>query len=212
MRLSLSLVGLCGCADWPRFASPVQDSDLVLYASSGGGFAWNRVPEGAGDNDTPLTALRGPLAIDSGYIFDGSLDATGFDPEASPVSLHDPLCEDTGVRTAVPGDYTGDVDSYQFLAKSAGMLCARITWQGDVTVDALLFPVDDCGVPGPAIGGPTLGIGLTGGDATWSTAVEADQRVAVQIAGTTDGSVAVPYHLGVGLVAADGTCPASLPQ
>ena len=213
MRLSLLLVMLCGCADWPRFANKVDDSDRIEFAPVGGGFSWNKVPEGAGNNDTPLTALRGPLAVNSGYVFEGSLDATGFDPELTPDPLSDPACESTGVRTAVDGDYTGDVDSYELLAKDAGTLCLNATWEGAVTVDALLFPVDECGVPADAIGGgQPLGLGAAGGTATWLQAVAANDRVAVVFAGTTDGSAAVPYRLGVALVAADGTCPETLPE
>lgn len=213
MRLSLLLVGLAGCADWPRFANSVEQGDLVEYVPGSGGFAWNDVTEGAGNNDTPLTALRGPLAVDSGYLFEGSLDATGFDPELTPQPLTDPVCASTGVRTAVDGDYTGDVDSYGFLAKAAGTLCVVATWQGDVTVDVLGFPVDDCSVPSAPVGGPPPnGLGASGGAASWSAPVTEGSRMAVQFAGTTAGTTAVPYRLGVALVAADGACPESLPE
>jgi hypothetical protein len=213
MRLSLSLLMLGGCADWPRFAHPVDDSDAVRYeAVAGGEFAWSQLAEGDADNDTPLTAPRGPLAVGSGYVIAGTLASTGFDAETTPAPLADPTCGSSGTRTAASGDYTGDVDSFQFRPLGDGTLCLVGTWSGAVTVDALAFPVDECGVPGPALGSPALGLGATGGAVSWTTPATADARVAVVLAGTTPGADAIPYRVGVSLVAADAACPDALPE
>jgi hypothetical protein len=206
LLLAGSALATPGCAGWPRHANlPVQDENLVLAGTDPRTLfnpTWTDVAE-AEDNDVPALAQRASLQLSVGTVWTGRLDGTGWWDDAVPEPIEGEDCGSTGVRSPMPGDYIGDVDFYAFTVAEAGQLCARAL-AGDETFgwDMALFPIDECGVPGPAIaaGDAPLGVDL-GGSTGWGTVVEpGDYAVLFAAYFPNDLEATLDYQLGVALV------------
>lgn len=224
-----AVVGLAGCAQWPRFAHPIGQGDAsqqpgdtdptTLVTTS-----WTQAAE-AEINDLPTddAVARASLAPGLGVEVSGVLDLAGWDSTATPVAIEDDACAgSSGVRTAgvEAGDYLGDVDFFLVDATEDGVLCAaaEVAVDGpDRGWDLLAFPADACGVPGAPIEGADgpVGYGLGGEADGWSIPVSQGDRVAILLSSYAPNAPegAFAYRLGLSMVAASSAgvapvCPA----
>jgi hypothetical protein len=203
-----------GCGEWPRYkhlpateeTHPSTTDPRTLIA-----LTWVSMDESEG-NDSPVIAQQTSLPLGTAFAIAGALEGTGWYDLAEQTVISDPECGSaTGTRTPLSeGDYIGDVDFYVFEVAEPGLLCARaVLGASTFGWDLLVFPVDACDVPGPAVvdGSSAVGLDLGGPSGGWGLAV-APGRYALLLAAYSpnDADATLAYDLGVALVP-DGDGP-----
>lgn len=220
--LALVSVTSVGCGSWPRFAHlPPEDSSPYLAPGEepptpDAEVAWAQasVPAEPG-NDAPSSAPLEVLSLGAGEVAVSYLSGTGWQAGQGAERPED-CGEASGFPPDVKGAYVGDVDWRVIAVGSAGVLCNG--FYADVygsQVDVTLYPLDDCGIPGPPVeggDGEILGFGVFGTVNTWQAAVEpAVYGVAAAGWSPIDPENEVPYHWGLSLLEGDGStelpCP-----
>jgi len=159
------------------------------------------------------------LTLGAGVWLQGTLDGTGY-ANVAPEMLDEDGCDFAPtIRSPYPdGDYTGDVDVQLLEIGKEGILCVDMATDTDVIFDALLFPMDACGLPGPPVHsqwGYPLGIDSQNGTGQWEQVVSPG-AYGVQIAAwrPDDEARAVPYEITLALMPANPNdmvhCPSVL--
>lgn len=208
-----------GCAEWPR-ASHLPRAGDILPPGVDPGRLFD-VAYGALDATEPddRPGLPGAavtsLGLGEGVVVTGELAGIGFNQDAQDAGVSVDGCGTGAGRSPVAGDYTGDVD-HVVVTVDAGTLCAQVDLSAatDVAFDALLVPLDACGLPGAPVEarGSMLGLDAVGGSTSWHH-FTAGGSFAVQVAGWNPGDEArfVGWTLDLSLVESkpgdDALCP-----
>jgi hypothetical protein len=216
----LVLLTLAACGDWPLHAHLPDDSDALVVPGEdlAGLVAVDWTMDVASEpDDVPADALALSLDFGAGAVVTGTLDGSGWSDSATPAEIGGDGCD---TATATPfdgGAYREDVDFVVVDLDGGGLLCATAEVSpANHGWDLLLFPVDGCGVPGPAIqgeDGEPLGAGLGGASGAWNKTVGAG-RFGLMLAAydPDDPDIALDWRLGVSLLEAPPgavpVCPA----
>jgi hypothetical protein len=195
---------LVGCESWPLYhesAEPEPALPSSIDPRSLTEIAWSVFDEHADAAQEMVS-----LGAGQGVVVTGALEGTGWDPALSPPTITSDACGSSGTaRPSATGDYTGDIDFVEFSTSEAATLCVRALFPGaaDVGWDALLFPLDFCGVPGEpvAVDGAPVGVDLGGEASEYDIPLPAG-RYLLQWSGydPDDAERVVDYSMGISLL------------
>ena len=238
LPLSVLLLGITGCSEWPRANNLPEQEGLVPGSSNLGDLydiEWSSGSEvvdddGKDGNDDPaLTqAIYGVnvLSFGTGAVVNGGLATTGWNATAPVRTFPTEGCDEADLLQGLTdtGFYVGDLDFYVAeinaeIDDSDAVLCGMVEAStANLGWDFLMVDITDCANPTLIQSeSEILGYGLGGASGQWSTNVTAGSRYALMMAGynVPEGEDAPNYRAGVALIHgnADGgsvVCP-SLP-
>ena len=213
------LLLLTGCSAWPRFSHLTLPPDAVeaqTATSDEASVAWvdlDTSESGEPANDDARTTTLETLILGNGNRMNGRLAGSGWDFDA--VASRPADCGTVSAFPTEPlGDYMGDVDWRVVDVTDAGVLCNAIgTGDPDARVDALVFAVDDCGVPIAAkrdADGNILGFGSEDRVNEWRHVLSSPTRLALAAAAWAPDDLTriLTYNWELSLISDDGTdCP-----
>lgn len=216
--LMVVLVAATGCSEWPRFANIPSAGAGVPSTTDPRSLVpideWDTQLE-IENNDSPVVAQEFLLDLESGsraVEITGALTGVGWSDlaESEPI-VAEGCSENSFVRTYTdPGDYLQDLDFYVIEAAQAGLLCLRLSSDGEKEIgwDLTAYTLDECDVPTKVIsdGEDISGFGLGWPAAGWSTEVQAGARIGILVAGYAPNDVEhiEDYALGLSLLNSDG--------
>lgn len=232
LRALLPIAFLGGCAEWPRHEHlPALDqsaasADVNPRVAMSDRIDW--VEHGSLGEPYDPGSNSDTLGHFEGVIFEGGLDAWGWNPNVVADRTGNPDCGDVwAFPPEAEGDYAGDVDWVSILPAKAGTLCASIELgldtsavaEADLRYDVLLYTLNACDEPVQAVHDSELGrqVGLTLGgiEGEWGANVPGAGNLGIALAGwgpedRTD--LVATWRLGLSLVPSTsdgelGTCP-----
>ena len=225
---ALAALSFCwtGCEGWPRYAhKPSTESDALAPdtpPNEGVNIKWQDATTEEETADGPGAAEE--LALFEGMVQTGELTGLGWDVDASVPRVS--ACDNAlAFPPDAPGTYTGDVDWITIAPQTTGVLCLSLMTEGvpagdeggiDTRIDAVLYTLDECNEPvalyvEDGTSNP-IGTDLPTGTIQWAIGVDADEAVAVGIAGfwPDDDTLIVPWTAHLSLVPGIAAAPNAL--